>query len=239
MIDWYDFLGRALQNRRRRRFLNGAHRVHLVEMTVRTNHEVLPGTRWVFKRGHRISPRSTICLRLGTGVGEHRTRFRENHAFENERRKEREQHKTDHGAPQAQSIWEYRYTTLPPIRAHVRYWHEAEMQKYLGKVRYWMDSVKHLLALSFSGFDPNVTTRVLCSPSWQWPAANQIDAERDQCDRHPVGGGRPCAEYWNGQHGSHCRGQGHEGRATVTKNGNHAPVSSSATIAVRIPCTTA
>jgi hypothetical protein len=99
LIDWYDFLGRALQNRRYRRFLNGAHRVHLVEVTIRTNHKVLPVTRWVFKRGHRISPRSTICLRFGAGVGEHRSRFRENNAFEKERRNEREQQKTDHGAP--------------------------------------------------------------------------------------------------------------------------------------------
>ena len=32
-----------------------------------------------------------------------------------------------------------------------RTWHETE---YLGDVRYWMNSGKHLLALSFSGFDP-------------------------------------------------------------------------------------
>jgi hypothetical protein len=67
-------------------------------MTVRSNHEVLPDTRWVFKGGHRISLRSTICLRIGTGVGEHWTRLRENDAIKNEYRKECEQQKTDHGA---------------------------------------------------------------------------------------------------------------------------------------------
>ena len=43
--------------------------------------------------------------------------------------------------------------------ADLRVWHEAEMPKYLGKVRYWMNSGKHMLALSFSGFDPNPTWR--------------------------------------------------------------------------------
>jgi hypothetical protein len=28
------------------------------------------------------------------------------------------------------------------------------MPKYLGNVRYWVNSGKHVLALSFSGFDP-------------------------------------------------------------------------------------
>jgi hypothetical protein len=28
------------------------------------------------------------------------------------------------------------------------------MPQYLGNVRYWVNSGKHLLALSFSGFDP-------------------------------------------------------------------------------------
>ena len=32
--------------------------------------------------------------------------------------------------------------------------HEAEMPKYLGKVRYWMNSGQHLLGVSFSVFDP-------------------------------------------------------------------------------------
>jgi hypothetical protein len=37
---------------------------------------------------------------------------------------------------------------------------EAEMPKYLGDVRCWVNSGRHLLALSFSGFDPGcVKTR--------------------------------------------------------------------------------
>src|SRR5437899_950036 len=127
MIDWCDFLGRALQDRRRSWFLNGAHRVQLVEMTVRTNHEVLPLTRWVFKRGHRISPRSTICLRLGARVGEHRTRFRENNAFENEHRNECEQQKTDHGAPPSSKVFGSIGTGPYHRLAHVRYWHETDL----------------------------------------------------------------------------------------------------------------
>jgi hypothetical protein len=35
--------------------------------------------------------------------------------------------------------------------------HEAEMPKYLGNVRCWVNSGKHLLAPSFSGFDPQAT----------------------------------------------------------------------------------
>jgi len=31
------------------------------------------------------------------------------------------------------------------------------MPKYLGDVRYWVNSGKHVLSLSFSGFDPNRT----------------------------------------------------------------------------------
>jgi hypothetical protein len=31
---------------------------------------------------------------------------------------------------------------------------ETDMPKYLGDVRCWVNSGKHLLALSFSGFDP-------------------------------------------------------------------------------------
>ena len=34
------------------------------------------------------------------------------------------------------------------------YWHETDMPKYLGDVRCWVNSGKHVLALSFSGFDP-------------------------------------------------------------------------------------
>ena len=36
-------------------------------------------------------------------------------------------------------------------------WHETDMPKRLGNVRYWMNSGKHMLALSFSGFDPTRT----------------------------------------------------------------------------------
>jgi hypothetical protein len=32
--------------------------------------------------------------------------------------------------------------------------HETDMPKYLGDVRCWVNSGKHLLSLSFSGFDP-------------------------------------------------------------------------------------
>jgi hypothetical protein len=35
--------------------------------------------------------------------------------------------------------------------ADFRVWHEAEMPKYLGKVRYWVNRGK-MLARSFSGF---------------------------------------------------------------------------------------
>ncbi len=34
-----------------------------------------------------------------------------------------------------------------------RYWHETDMPKYLGDVRYWVNSGKHMLSLSFSDFD--------------------------------------------------------------------------------------
>jgi hypothetical protein len=34
------------------------------------------------------------------------------------------------------------------------YRHETDMPKYLGDVRYWVNSGKHLLSLSFSEFDP-------------------------------------------------------------------------------------
>jgi hypothetical protein len=33
--------------------------------------------------------------------------------------------------------------------------HETDMPKYLGDVRCWVNSGKHLLSLSFSGFDPS------------------------------------------------------------------------------------
>jgi len=38
-----------------------------------------------------------------------------------------------------------------------RWWHETDMLKYLGDVRYWVNSGKHVLSLSFSGFDPDRT----------------------------------------------------------------------------------
>jgi hypothetical protein len=37
---------------------------------------------------------------------------------------------------------------------YVAYWHERDMPKYLGNVRCWVNSGKHLLALSFSAFGP-------------------------------------------------------------------------------------
>src|SRR6267142_5596038 len=36
----------------------------------------------------------------------------------------------------------------------VHTWHEPDMPKYLGGVRCWVNSGKHMLAWSFSGFDP-------------------------------------------------------------------------------------
>jgi len=36
--------------------------------------------------------------------------------------------------------------------------HQTDMPKYLGDVRCWVNSGKHLLALSFSGFDPKATS---------------------------------------------------------------------------------
>ena len=36
-------------------------------------------------------------------------------------------------------------------------WHETDMPKYLSNVRYWVNSGKHLLSLSFSSFDPQQT----------------------------------------------------------------------------------
>src|SRR5258708_34497489 len=39
----------------------------------------------------------------------------------------------------------------------VHTWHETDMPKYLGDVRYWVNSGKHLLSLSISGFDTKRT----------------------------------------------------------------------------------
>ncbi len=40
---------------------------------------------------------------------------------------------------------------------NVVYWHETDMPKYLGDVRCWVNSVSHMLAWSFSGFDSERT----------------------------------------------------------------------------------
>jgi hypothetical protein len=42
----------------------------------------------------------------------------------------------------------------PSSAAHQRFfrlWHRTDMPKYLGNVRYWLNSGKHMLALSFYG----------------------------------------------------------------------------------------
>ena len=48
------------------------------------------------------------------------------------------------------------------LRAYLDFpcWYEADIPKYLGNVRYWENSGKHLLAASISPFDP---TRTLAS----------------------------------------------------------------------------
>jgi hypothetical protein len=45
---------------------------------------------------------------------------------------------------------------------HGRYWHETDMPKYLGDVRCWVNSGKHLLSLSFFGFDLIGSVAVRC-----------------------------------------------------------------------------
>jgi hypothetical protein len=40
---------------------------------------------------------------------------------------------------------------------------ETDMPKYLGDVRCWVNSGKHLLSLSFSGFDPTETSNLIAS----------------------------------------------------------------------------
>ena len=47
----------------------------------------------------------------------------------------------------------------PMLTVHT--WHETDMPKYLGDVRCWVNSGKHLLSLSFSGFDPKRTSTLL------------------------------------------------------------------------------
>jgi hypothetical protein len=50
------------------------------------------------------------------------------------------------------------------------------MPKYLGDVRCWVNSGKHLLALSFSGFDPNVWSgRALQEVSSTWQMRSCIN----------------------------------------------------------------
>src|SRR5258708_21570921 len=42
----------------------------------------------------------------------------------------------------------------PSCSGDFSFWHETDVPKYLGNVRYWVNSGKHLLAASISGFDP-------------------------------------------------------------------------------------
>jgi hypothetical protein len=53
----------------------------------------------------------------------------------------------------------------PPLTPapNVSIWHETHMPKYLGDVRCWVNSGKHMLALSFSGFDPSETSNPIAS----------------------------------------------------------------------------
>src|SRR5580765_6622441 len=62
------------------------------------------------------------------------------------------------------------HTTRHPVRppqlaaffsSNVACWHETDMPKYLGDVRCWVNSGKHMLAWSFSGFDPYRKSRLL------------------------------------------------------------------------------
>jgi hypothetical protein len=54
--------------------------------------------------------------------------------------------------------------TLPFVALHESpvFGHETDMPKSLGDVRCWVNSGKHLLSLSFSGFDPTATLAVHC-----------------------------------------------------------------------------
>ena len=57
-----------------------------------------------------------------------------------------------------------------------RLWHETDMPKYLGDVRCWVNSGKHLLAASISGFDPMYGPAVRCkrfSSSWHSAVLHQ------------------------------------------------------------------
>ncbi|MGC2319686.1 MAG: hypothetical protein WA615_24835, partial [Bradyrhizobium sp.] len=43
------------------------------------------------------------------------------------------------------------------LQSDFRCWHLSDMPKYLGDVRCWVNSGKHLLTVSFSDFDPTAT----------------------------------------------------------------------------------
>jgi hypothetical protein len=42
--------------------------------------------------------------------------------------------------------------------ANVRFWHYSEVPARLAYVGYWGKTGKHLLAMSFTGFDPRATS---------------------------------------------------------------------------------
>jgi hypothetical protein len=88
----------------------------------------------------------------------------------------------------AVSMYELRHIQSPRggryrCGPRVRKWHETDMPKYLGDVRCWVNSGKHLLSLSFSGFDPMYGPAVRCkrfSSSWR-------SAVLHQCIRSLIG----------------------------------------------------
>ena len=53
--------------------------------------------------------------------------------------------------------------SAPYVDKILRFWDETDMPKYLGDVRSQGQSGKHLLGLSFSGFDPTETLAVHCA----------------------------------------------------------------------------
>src|SRR5712671_5046595 len=67
---------------------------------------------------------------------------------------------TDGRAPRNSLESPQRPTVLAKRRMSA--WHETDMPKYLGDVRCCVNSGKHVLALSFSGFDPAATLAVHC-----------------------------------------------------------------------------
>jgi hypothetical protein len=50
------------------------------------------------------------------------------------------------------------FLTPPAKRLLQHNRHEADLQTAMRNVRYWMNSGKHMLSLSFSGFDPQATS---------------------------------------------------------------------------------